>query len=176
MSKEDSYMRSVLSWPVSAIAAAALPLAIAISVSNRDVGAQVIPTDPQGGCPVTAAKFASWFETGVPALNGVVKPADSVNFPTYCTFYDWSKQMFLWLTSPAPSEIRRGSRIFNSPVFFDVAARRERPAHVQPATGVHCSPCARSARLPLPHLLQAKDVRSSRRSWPTGARRPECAG
>ena len=123
MSKEDTHMRSVLSRPVSAIAAAALPLAIALSVSSGGIGAQTIPNDPQGGCPVTAAKFNSWFETGTAAANGVVKPADSVNFPDIpnCTFYDWSKQMYLWLTSPAPSKYGGGSRIFNSPTFFDVS-------------------------------------------------------
>src|SRR5215471_4512647 len=116
-------MRSVFSWPASVVAAAAVPLVIAISVSNRSVVAQTIPTDPQGSCPVTPAKFASWFESGTPATNGVVKPADSTNFPDHpnCDFYDWSQQMFLWLTSPAPSKYGGGSRIFNSPVFFDVS-------------------------------------------------------
>jgi hypothetical protein len=115
-------MRVHLSWPVSVISATAMTLVIAIT-SGGGAGAQVIPTDTQGGCPVTAAKFASWFETGVPAANGVVKPADSVNFPDIpnCTFYDWSKQMYLWLTSPAPSKYGGGSRIFNSPTFFDVS-------------------------------------------------------
>jgi hypothetical protein len=115
-------MRSVLSWPVSGIAAAALALTVAISSSNGVV-AQTIPNDPKGGCPVTPAKFAGWFETGTPALNGVAKPADSVNFPDHpnCDFYDWSKQMFLWLTSPAPQRYGGGSRIFNSPTFFDVS-------------------------------------------------------
>jgi len=123
MTKGDTHMRSILSRPVSAIAVAALPLAIAISFSSGGVGAQSIPTDPQGGCPVSAAKFASWFETGVPAADGEVKPADSVNFPDIpnCSFYDWSKQMYLWLTSPAPSKYGGGSRIFNSPTFFDVS-------------------------------------------------------
>src|SRR6266849_3167741 len=112
-----------LSWAASAIAAFAMTLVIAIGVSGRGARAQTIPTDPQGGCPVAAGTFAQWFETGVPALNGVVKPADSVAFPGVpnCDFYSWSKQMFLWLTSPAPSRYGGGSRIFNSPVFFDVS-------------------------------------------------------
>ncbi|HEX9365529.1 MAG TPA: hypothetical protein VF921_02820, partial [Vicinamibacterales bacterium] len=65
----------------------------------------------------------TWFESGVPALNGVVKPADSVAFPAVpnCDFYSWSRQMFLWLTSPAPARYGGGSRIFNSPTFFDVS-------------------------------------------------------
>jgi hypothetical protein len=116
-------MRAQLTRPVPWITAATLSLAIAIGLLGRGAGAQAIPTDPQGGCPVSAAKFASWFETGTPALNGVVKPADSVNFPGVpnCDFYDWSKQMYLWLTSPAPSRYGGGSRIFDSPTFFDVS-------------------------------------------------------
>jgi hypothetical protein len=115
-------MRVHLSWPMTVIAAVAMTLVIAIG-SGGGAGAQSIPTDPQGGCPVTPAKFASWFESGAPAANGVVKPADSTTFPDIpnCTFFDWSKQMFLWLTSPAPSRYGGGSRIFNSPVFFDVS-------------------------------------------------------
>jgi hypothetical protein len=82
-----------------------------------------IPNDPQGGCPVAVTTFASWFETGTPASNGIVKPADSVNFPNVpnCSFYEWSKQMFLWLTSPAPTRYGGGTRIFNSPTFYDVS-------------------------------------------------------
>ena len=115
-------MRVHLSWPVTGIAAVAMTLVIAIG-SGGGAGAQAIPTDPQGGCPVTPAKFAGWFETGVPATNGVAKPADSVNFPDFpnCPFFDWSKQMFLWVTSPAPAKYGGGSRIFNSPTFFDVS-------------------------------------------------------
>ncbi len=112
-----------LSWAVSAIGAFAMTLIVAIGVSSLGARAQTIPADPQGGCPVAPATFATWFETGTPAANGVVKPADSVNFPAVpnCDFYAWSKQMFLWLTSPAPSRYGGGSRIFNSPTFFDVS-------------------------------------------------------
>jgi hypothetical protein len=98
-------------------------LAMVVGPLGRTVRAQSIPADTQGGCPVPAATFATWFESGVPALDGVVKPADSVNFPGVpnCDFYSWSQQMFLWLTSPAPSRYGGGSRIFNSPTFFDVS-------------------------------------------------------
>ena len=97
--------------------------AIVVGPLGRTLRAQTIPSDSKGGCPVAAATFASWFETGVPAQDGVVKPADSVNFPNIpnCSFYEWSQQMFLWLTSPAPSRYGGGSRIFNSPTFFDVS-------------------------------------------------------
>lgn len=85
--------------------------------------AQSMPTDPQSSCKVTPTLFASWFQSGIPAANGVVNPANSVTFPNSpnCSFYQWSKQMFLWLTSPAPSIYGGGSRIFDSPTFFDVS-------------------------------------------------------
>src|SRR6185369_2461920 len=86
--------------------------------------AQSLPTDAQTTCTVTAPVFASWFESGSVTLNGVVKPADSVNFPNIpnCSFHQWSEQMFLWLTSPAPAKYGGGGgRIFNSPAFYDVS-------------------------------------------------------
>ncbi len=86
--------------------------------------AQTLPTDAQTTCTVTAPVFASWFETGAVSLNGVVNPADSVNFPNIpnCSFYQWSEQMFLWLTSPTPPTYGGGGgRIFSSPVFYDVS-------------------------------------------------------
>jgi hypothetical protein len=86
--------------------------------------AQSLPSDAQATCTVTAPVFASWFESGSVTLNGVVKPADSVNFPNQpnCSFHQWSEQMFLWLTSPAPAKYGGGGgRIFNSPAFYDVS-------------------------------------------------------
>jgi hypothetical protein len=85
--------------------------------------AQTIPADARIMCPVTAADFANWFKTGSPSVSGVVNPADSVNFPNHanCSFYEWSLQMFLWLTSPTPLEYGGGGRIFNSRSFFDVS-------------------------------------------------------
>src|SRR5437868_15382651 len=85
--------------------------------------AQSMPTDPQSSCKVTPALFATWFESPPAAANGVVNPANSVTFPNSpnCSFYQWSKQMFLWLTSPAPSRYGGCARIFDSPTFFDVS-------------------------------------------------------
>jgi hypothetical protein len=86
--------------------------------------AQSLPTDPVLTCTVPPGVFASWFETGSVSLNGVVNPADSVAFPNTpnCSFYQWSEQMFLWLTSPTPKTYGGGGgHIFNSPVFFDVS-------------------------------------------------------
>ena len=39
----------------------------------------------------------------------------------FCSFYKWSQQMFLWLTSPVPSRYGAGSHVFNSPVFYAVS-------------------------------------------------------
>ena len=81
-----------------------------------------LPTDAQDACPLSAATFASWFESGSVSLNGVVNPADSTkNLVPDCGFYAWSEQMFMWLTSPAPSAYGGGAHIFDSPAFFDVS-------------------------------------------------------
>ncbi len=93
--------------------------------------APFIPNDAQATCTTKtqtlfstdAAAFNSWWENGAPSLNGVVNPADSLNFHDVpnCNFYQWSKQMFLWLTSPAPPlKYGGGSHIFDSPTFYDV--------------------------------------------------------
>jgi hypothetical protein len=86
--------------------------------------AQTLPTDPTPSCTVPAATFSTWFQSGTPSLNGVVNPANSVTFSAdpNCPFYQWSKQMFLWLTSPAPPVYGSGGGfIFDSPAFYDVS-------------------------------------------------------
>jgi hypothetical protein len=81
-----------------------------------------VPTDAQDTCPLPAATFAGWFQSGSVALNGVVNPADSLaNLTPNCGFYQWSEQMFMWLTSPAPPAYGGGAHIFDSPAFFDVS-------------------------------------------------------
>src|SRR5438874_7225434 len=102
--------------------AAALTLMLLLPV--RSVKAQTIPSDARTTCTVTSTDFASWFESGTPTLNGVVKPADSLNFKDQpnCSFYQWAEQMFLWITSPAPpTYCGGGSRVFDSSAFFDVS-------------------------------------------------------
>jgi len=85
--------------------------------------ASFVPIDPKTTCTVTAATVASWFQSGTVTLNGVVNPANSVTFPDTpnCSFYQWSEQMFLWLTSPAPPSYGGGAHIFDSPAFYDVS-------------------------------------------------------
>ena len=62
----------------------ALLLLMVVGPLGRTARAQSLPTDTQGGCPVAPATFATWFESGVPAQDGAVKPADSVAFPGVC--------------------------------------------------------------------------------------------
>jgi hypothetical protein len=84
--------------------------------------AQAVPTDAQGGCPISPATVASFFESGAVSLNGVVKPADStVSLAPNCGFFQWTEQMFLWLTSPAPARYGGGSHIMFSPQFYTVS-------------------------------------------------------
>jgi len=81
-----------------------------------------VPTDAQDACPLSAATFAAWFQSGSVSLNGVVNPANSLNnLVPDCGFYAWSEQMFMWLNSPAPSAYGGGAHIFDSPAFFDVS-------------------------------------------------------
>lgn len=87
-------------------------------------GAQTVPPDPEVGCSVPVATINGWFKSGAVTLNGVVNPANSVAFPNTpnCSFYEWSYQMFLWLTSPKPAIYGGGgSHIFESSAFFDVS-------------------------------------------------------
>ena len=83
-----------------------------------------VPPDPvTSGCALGATEFNTWFETGAVTLDGVAKPANSITFPDTpnCSFYKWSEQMFIWLTSPSPPTYGGGGRIFNSAAFFDVS-------------------------------------------------------
>lgn len=85
--------------------------------------AQAVPTDAAGGCPIPPATVASFFQSGTVTLNGVVKPADSTLPPLApnCGFFQWTEQMFLWLTSPAPATYGGGSHVMFSPQFYTVS-------------------------------------------------------
>lgn len=101
----------------------AVSLALAAIGATVSVKGQVLPPDAQQTCTVTQSEFGNWFTSHTATLNGVVDPANSITFSNAldnCVFYKWSHQMFMWLTSPAPSIYGGGDRIFNSPVFFDV--------------------------------------------------------
>ena len=99
--------------------------AVTIFVLATGCGPTVTPTLPNdavNSCALSSATFNSWFQSGTPTLNGAVNPADSTQFlAPNCGFYQWSENMFLWLTSPAPSSYGGGDHIFNSPAFYDVS-------------------------------------------------------
>lgn len=103
---------------VLAMAAAAIPAAVCTSAMAQ----LPIPTDAKAACPLTKEDLSGWYLSGAIAPNGFVKPADSLNFAIdpknpHCSFYRWSAQMFLWLTSPTSGT---GGRVFDSSVFLDV--------------------------------------------------------
>jgi hypothetical protein len=105
--------------------ASAITLLALACAGGGTATAQTLPLDAAPNCPVSPSKFATWFQSGTPALNGVVNPANSVAFPATpnCSFYEWSEQMFFWLTSPTPPFYGSGSGafVFDSPSFFDVS-------------------------------------------------------
>src|SRR5579864_43253 len=127
-------------------------------------GAPPIPTDAQDACPLPSSTFSGWFQSGSVTLNGAVNPADSlVSLTPDCGFYQWSDQMFLWLTSPAPPTYGGGAHIFDSPAFFDVSppdASGNRTFLAHSAGLVHAFPL-RAAQLG-PHHLPVVADRSGR--------------
>ena len=97
-------------------------LALATTAITPAAG-QSLPSDAQPICAVPQATFNSWFQ-GPPGLNAVVKPANSITFSNplnNCPFYEWSEQMFLWMTSPAPAIYGGGARVFDTDVFYDIS-------------------------------------------------------
>jgi hypothetical protein len=76
-----------------------------------------VPSDPQASCTVKPAEFDKWFASGMAAPNGIVLPADSVNFTpdSLCSFYKWSWQMFLWMNSTTKTGL-----VVDSAQFFEV--------------------------------------------------------
>lgn len=92
------------------------------------VSRTTVPADAQASCTVGPATFNTWFVKQPVTPNGVVKPANSVNFndttpnppapnTINCNFYQWAEQMFLWLTSPTSGGEHH---IFNSSTFYTV--------------------------------------------------------
>ena len=99
-----------------------LTASLALLAMGYPLGAQTVPTDAQPVCAISAPTFNAMFESGSVSLNGVVKPADStLVLNPNCPFFTWSEQMYLWMTSPAPSRYGGGSRIMFSPTFYTVS-------------------------------------------------------
>ena len=68
---------------------------------------------------VTSQEFNGWFSSGKVSKDGLVSPANSINFPTNNTnndFNKWSQQMFLWITSPKDNTI-----VLETPEFYTVS-------------------------------------------------------
>jgi len=150
-----------------AIALAAITATIVV-VGCNNLSQLSLPTDAGSSCAtsLTPAEFNTWFESGAVSLNGAVKPANSVQFPDIpnCSFYKWSEQMFLWLTSPAPPRYGSGGLVMNTSAFFDVSlpdASGHR--HFEPHTsGVIRAFNLRTAQrgiLDLPIILEKKTLR-----------------
>lgn len=104
---------------------AAIVIVAILVILGCSLTVQAPPPDAASSCAtsLTAAEFNTWFESGTVSLNGAVKPANSVQFPDIpnCSFYKWSEQMFLWLTSPAPPRYGSSGLVMNTPAFFDVS-------------------------------------------------------
>lgn len=86
---------------------AAMGLAPVQSVSASDAQS-FIPGDVQPRCVVDSNSFDAWFKSGQPTANGYVVPADALNFQDngWCSFYQWSWQNFLWMTSPLDMSVQ----------------------------------------------------------------------
>ena len=98
--------------------------ALTLTLSSQGASAQTtLPNDANQTCVPSPMEFSSWFESGTPTKDGGVLPADSDTFTpnSFCSFFKWSEQMFLWLTSPVPSRYGSGSHVFDSPVFFSLS-------------------------------------------------------
>lgn len=123
--------RSISNVVSSRTSVSSFGLLVGLCFSTFLGSAQTLPSDPllsgAQNCNVSTTMFNGFFHSGTAAVDGVVDPANSVSFPNNtalknCDFYQWSQQMFLWLTSPAPATYGGGGgRIFASPAFFTVS-------------------------------------------------------
>ncbi len=88
-----------------------------------DIEPYPFPTNALNSCTVTDSLFNTWFNGGKATENGLVKPVNSVTFEhnNNCNFYQWSMQMFLWMTSPVDGFYAYGNTVMESPVFYDVS-------------------------------------------------------
>ena len=159
--------RSLAGKLVLATAAASLAVGIAYALSQQTLPSDAGSTCLAGPDSLTAVEFNSWFDAGVVSLNGAVKPADSVHFPDRpnCTFYKWSEQMFLWLTSPAPPRYGGGGGlIMNSSAFYDVTppdsmGHRQLVPHSSGFVRAFTLRTAQKGLLDLPVLLEKDTLR-----------------
>jgi hypothetical protein len=84
-----------------------------------------LPANVLQSCIISQDSFNTWFASGHATENGLVLPANSVTFGhnNNCEFYQWSWQMFAWMTSPASgSGYGSGGTVMESPVFYTASA------------------------------------------------------
>jgi len=105
------------------LVASAFISSIQFSAIHFANAATTLPANVFSSCAFSAAEFNSIFESGSVSPNGIVLPADSFSFTpnSLCSFYKWSEQMFLWLTSPVPPRYGSGSHVFDSPAFYSLS-------------------------------------------------------
>jgi len=98
-------------------------MAIFWACKSKEQTSGYLPLDVDPTCVVVPETFDTWFASGKATENGAVNPVNSVNFghKNNCEFYQWSEQMFLWLTSKGDGSYGDGKRVFESPVFYTVS-------------------------------------------------------
>lgn len=91
------------------------------STDDELVAVSSLPQDAFQSCPLTTSQFNSWFVSGTATENGAVNPPTSVGLVhnDNCDFYQWSAQMFLWLTSPGKDT----GTVMESPTFYTVTPK-----------------------------------------------------
>jgi len=91
-----------------------------------------LPNNVLKSCTLSQSQFNSWFASGTPSENGLVVPANSVLFPhnNNCDFYQWSWQMFSWMTSPVSGNTYTGGNtVMESKVFYTVSPPLDKAGH-----------------------------------------------
>lgn len=86
--------------------------------------ASYLPINVSSTCQLTQSEFNSWFKSGTASENGAVLPKNSVDFVhnNNCDFYEWSEQMFLWITSSdADGTYGGGNTVMESPTFYTIS-------------------------------------------------------
>ncbi|MGK4568043.1 hypothetical protein [Flavobacterium sp. 3HN19-14] len=107
------------------MAVAIVAIAVFWACKSREEAeiASYLPQDVLPSCTLTNAEFDAWFADGKATENGFVAAANSLTFPLTknCDFYQWSEQMFLWITSPAGKKFGDGRFVMESPSFYTVS-------------------------------------------------------
>jgi hypothetical protein len=90
---------------------------------GASVAAQIALPKTAQACPGNEPQwtdFAGWWVKGGDGGDGSVGPPDNLNATPVvnCDFYMLAQRMFLWLTSPAPSD---KLHIFETPIFYQVS-------------------------------------------------------